>query len=126
MTVVFAGRIHTQFNQVSQQHGEIQHYESAFRHLFSHPVSSQRLNDLKAQLQSCDGDVLAQTLTSLTGLPFATRTDGRSKLLSRLQFVSTHDGQAIASWGGYSTHGRLAAWLKRNLDRSRMASYRAS
>ena len=72
------------------------------------------------------GDVLAQTLTSLTGLPFATRTDGRSKLLSRLQFVSTHDGQAIASWGGYSTHGRLAAWLKRNLDRSRMASYRAS
>ena len=71
------------------------------------------------------GDVLAQTLTNLTGLPFATRSDRRSKLLSRLQFVSTHDGQAIASWGGYSTRGRLAEWLKRSIDRSRMASYRA-
>ncbi len=61
MTVVFAGRIHTQFNQVSRQHGEIRHYESAFRHLVSHPVSSQRLKELNAQLQSDDCDVLALT-----------------------------------------------------------------
>lgn len=72
------------------------------------------------------GDVLAQNLTHATGLPFSSRSDRHSKLLSGLQWVSSHDGQAIASWGGYSTRGRLAAWLQRGIDQSRMASYRAA
>ena len=72
------------------------------------------------------GDVLAQTLTTVTGLPFATPSDRRSKVLRGIQFVSSHDGQAIASWGGFSTRGRLAAWLKQRIDQSRMASYQVS
>lgn len=79
-----------------------------------------------ALLGARQGDVLAQTLTSVTGLPFANPTDRRSKLFNGLQFVSNHDGQAIASWGGFSTRGRVAAWLQRRIDQSRMASYRAS
>ena len=72
------------------------------------------------------GDVLAQTLTRMTGLPFATPANRRSKLFNGLRFVSSQDGQAIASWGGYSTRGRLAAWLLRGIDQSRIASYRAN
>lgn len=72
------------------------------------------------------GDVLAQTLTTITGLPFATPSDRRSKPFSGIQFVSSHDGQAIASWGGFSNRGRLAAWLKQRIDQSRMASYQVS
>lgn len=70
-------------------------------------------------------DVLARALTGMTGLPFATPSDRRSKLFSGLQFVSSQDGQAIASWGGYCARGRLAAWLKRGIDQSRVASYQA-
>jgi NADH dehydrogenase FAD-containing subunit len=88
----------------------------------SHPnVLAAVEGDLYGNLQ---GDVLAQTLTGATGLPFATPSDNRSKPLGGLQFVSSQDGQAIASWGGYSTRGRVAAWLKRRIDQSRMASYR--
>ncbi len=72
-----------------------------------------------------NGDVLAQTLTSLTGLPFATPSDRRRTLFSGLQFVSSQDGQALASWGGYSSRGRLSAWLQRRIDQARMASLRA-
>lgn len=72
-----------------------------------------------------NGDVLAQTLTSMTGLPFATPTDRRPTWFSGLSFVSCQDGQAIASLGGYSTRGRLAAWLKHSVDQSRLASFRA-
>ena len=61
LTVILAGRIHTQFNQVSQRHGDIQHYEIAFRHLCTQSVSSKRLADLNAQLQASDCDVLART-----------------------------------------------------------------
>ena len=90
----------------------------------SHPnVLAATDGDLDGALH---GAVLAQTLTRMTGLPFATPTNRRSKLLRGLRFVSSQDGQAIASWGGYSTRGRLAAWLLRGIDQSRMASYRAN
>jgi NADH dehydrogenase FAD-containing subunit len=85
----------------------------------SHP------NVLAAADVERQGDVMARTLTAMTGLPFVTPSDRRSKLFSGLQFVSSQDGQAIASWGGYSTRGRLAAWLKHRIDLARMDLYRA-
>jgi NADH dehydrogenase FAD-containing subunit len=71
------------------------------------------------------GDELARALTGMTGLPFTNPSDRRSKLMGGLQFVSSQDGQAITNWGGYSARGRLAAWLKHRIDRSRMASYQS-
>ena len=72
-----------------------------------------------------NGEMLAQTMTAATGLPFSSGSESRAKRVSRLQFVASSDGHAIASWGSFSASGRLSAWLKRWVDESRMASYRA-
>lgn len=57
---------------------------------------------------------LARAIAAAAGLPVASvsrRTQG-------LQMISCSDGHAIASWGGYSAHGRWVSWLKQGLDRT--------
>ena len=70
------------------------------------------------------GDRLAQLLIEATGLPFASGSRSGAGRLSRLQFVASAQGHAIASWGGYSATGRVSAWLKQLADQHRMDSYR--
>ncbi len=50
MTVVFAGRIHSLFNQVSTRHGEIDHYISVYQLIEKQSFNCDLLSDLKAKL----------------------------------------------------------------------------
>ena len=70
------------------------------------------------------GDTLAQLLTEATGLPLSSGSRNGAGRLSKLQFVASAQGHAIASWGSYSTTGRVSAWVKQLVDQQRMASYR--
>ena len=70
------------------------------------------------------GDKLAQLLTEATGLPLSSGSRNGAGRLSRLQFVASAQGHAIASWGSYSATGRVSAWVKQLVDQQRMASYR--
>ncbi len=63
LTVVFAARIHTQFNQVSTRHGDIRYYRSAFQHVLASSFASPRLVALHEQLSGPQGDVLTATTT---------------------------------------------------------------
>lgn len=60
-TVIFAGRIHTIFNQVSTRHGEISHYNSLFDMIRQQEFTSPKLSELKTELFSENSDVLAAT-----------------------------------------------------------------
>lgn len=60
-TVLFAGRIHSIFNQVSTRHSEITHYNSLFAMIGQEEFSAPLLKQLKDQLHSKESDVLAAT-----------------------------------------------------------------
>ncbi len=61
MTVIFAGRIHAIFNQVSSRHHEVSHYDDVFRMIRDESFESQLLQRLQQELFTDHGDVLAAT-----------------------------------------------------------------
>ncbi|MGI9516814.1 MAG: MutS-related protein, partial [Pirellulaceae bacterium] len=61
MTVIFAGRIHAVFNQVSSRHHEVSHYDEVFRLIRGESLESPMLQQLKQELFTEHGDVLEAT-----------------------------------------------------------------
>ena len=61
LTVLFAGRIHSQFNQVSTRVGEIGHYRMVYRHIADQSFVATRLQVLHDRLSGPQGDVLDAT-----------------------------------------------------------------
>ena len=60
-TVIFAGRIHTVFNQVSTRHGEISHYNIAFQKIQDQQFQSPMLTELQQELFTERSNVLEAT-----------------------------------------------------------------
>ncbi len=60
-SAIFAGRIHSIFNQVSTRHGEVDNYYQVFAMIREDDFQSERLSSLKSELFSENADVLAAT-----------------------------------------------------------------